>query len=150
MSRRPLPPVPTTSWSDGRSARRRTPAPPRPRSRTRSLGFFLPLRVLHEGLDEPPEMLMVGEEGTVEDLGAVALDEDGGEVLHLPLAELRGVVLDVEPAKARAGEFLRQLEEAFAVRFAAIAPQGANTGDIHGDIQGRVHRCPILFTRSPE
>src|SRR3954468_4286452 len=139
MSRRPLPPGPTTSWSGGRSARRRTPAPPRPRSRTRSLGFF-------QRLDEPPEMLLVGEEGTVEDLGAVALDEDGGEVLHLPLADLRGVVLDVEPAKARAGELLCQLEEAFSVRLAAIAPQGAQAGDI----QGRVHRCPILFTPSPE
>ena len=95
-------------------------------------------------------MLVVGEEGTVEELGAVALDEEGGEILHLPLADLRGVVLDVEPAEARAGKFLRQLEEALAVALAAIAPQRAYTGDIHGDVLGRVHRCPILFTRSPE
>ena len=95
-------------------------------------------------------MPVVGEEGAVEELGAVALDQDGGEVLHLAVADFRGVVLDVEPAEARAGKFLRQLEEALAVALAAIAPEGAYTGDIHGDVLGRVHRCPILFTPSPE
>lgn len=99
-------------------------------------------------------MLVVGQERTVEELGAVSLDEEGREILHLAITHLRGVVLDVEPAKARAWKFLRQREEALAVALAAIAPQRAYTGDIHGEIQGdvlgRVHRCPILFTRSPE
>ena len=85
-------------------------------------------------------MLVVGEERTVEELGAVALDQEGGEVLHLPVANLRSVVLDVEPAEARAGELLRQLEEALAVALAAVAPKGAYAGDVHGDVRGRVHR----------
>src|SRR5262249_52008794 len=131
--RRRSPPARTTSWWGARSARRPTRALPPPRSRQRSLGFF-------QRLEEPPEMLVVGEEGTVEELGAVALDEEGREVFHLPVADLRGVVLHVEPAEARAGEFLRQLEEALAVALAAVAPQGANTGDIHGEVRGRVHR----------
>ena len=95
-------------------------------------------------------MLVVGEEGTVEELGAVALDQESGEVLHLALAHLGGVVLDVEPAEARAGKLLRQLEEPLAVAFAAIAPDRANAGDIHGELRGRIRRCPILFTRWPE
>src|SRR6185369_2088772 len=131
--------APTISSWGGRSARPRTRAPPHRRFRTRSLGVF-------QRLEQPPEMLVMGEEGAVEELGAVALHEEGGEVLHLPVADLGGVVLDVEPAEARAGKFLRQLEEALAVAFAAVAPQGAKAGDV----QGRVHRCPILFTRSPE
>src|ERR1043165_3432224 len=110
--------------------RRRSPPA---RSRRRSLGFL-------QRLDEPPEVLEVGEEGTVEELGAAALDQDGGEVLHLPVADFRGVVLDVEPAEARAGELLRQREEALAVALAAVAPQRANTSDIHRDVRGRVHR----------
>src|SRR5262245_4593971 len=114
---RPLPRAPTTSSSGGRSARQRIRARRPRRSRTRSLGFF-------QRPEQPPEMLVVGEERTVEELGAVALHEDGREVLNLPLADRRGVVLDVEPAEARAGKFLRQLEEALAVALAAIAPQG--------------------------
>src|ERR1044071_4097345 len=140
---RPLPPAPTTLSEGGRSAPRRTRAPRHRRSRTRSLGFL-------QRLEQAPEMLVVGQEGAVEELGAVALHQEGGEVLHLAVADLRGVVLDVEPAEARAGKFLRQLEEALAVTLAAIAPQGANTGDIHGDVRVRIHRCPILFTPLPE
>src|ERR1043165_1163193 len=89
MWRRRSPPARTTLWSGGRSARRRIRARPPLRSRRRSLGFL-------QRLDEPPEVLEVGEEGTVEELGAVALDQDGGEVLRLPVADFRGVVLDVE------------------------------------------------------
>ena len=67
-------------------------------------------------------MIVVGEEGTVEELGAAALDEERRKVLHLPLPHLLGVVLDVEPAKACLRKFLRQLEEPFPVRLAAVAP----------------------------
>ena len=91
-------------------------------------------------------MIVVGEERTVEELGSVALDQEGRKILHFPLAHLLGVVFDVEPAKACARELLRQLEEPLPVRLAAVAPERAKAGDI----QGRVHRCPILFTRSPE
>ena len=91
-------------------------------------------------------MFMMRQERTVKQLGAVSLHEDGGKILHLAIAHLSGVVLDIEPAEARAWKLLRQLEEALAVAFAAIAPQRAKAGDV----QGRVHRCPILFTRSPE
>jgi hypothetical protein len=55
-------------------------------------------------------MLVVREEGAVEQLVAVALDQDGGE------------------------------------GSAAVAPQRAETGRIHGHI----HRCPIPFTLLPE
>ena len=95
-------------------------------------------------------MIVVGEEGAVEELAALALDEDGREVLHFPVADFLGVVFDVEPAKARPRKLFRQLEEAFAVGHAAVAPDCAETGDIHGDIPGHVHRCPILFMPSPE
>ena len=91
-------------------------------------------------------MLVVGEEGPVEELVAAALDQDGGEVLHLPVAYFLGVVLDIQPAEARLRELLRQLEKPLAVALAAVAPQRAKAGDFHG----RVHRCPILFTLLPE
>src|SRR5262245_33242321 len=139
MSPRRSPRAPTTSWWGGRFARRPIRARRRPRSSRRSLRFF-------QRLEQPPEMIVVGEEGAVEELAAVALDEEGREVLHLPVAHFLGVVLDVEPAKARLRKLLRQLEEALAVRLAAVAPQRTKAGDIHG----RVHRCPILFMPSPE
>src|SRR5687767_14952308 len=108
MSRRPLPPEPTTSWSAGRSTRPLTRAPRPRQSKAPWLRFF-------QRLDEAPEVLVLRRERAVEELGAVALDQNGGKVLHLALAHFRGVVLDVEPAKARLRELLRQREEAFAV-----------------------------------
>src|SRR5262245_40324818 len=104
MWRRRSPPARTTSSSVGRSARRRIHLPRRPRSSRRSLGFS-------QRLQQAPEVLVVGEERTVEELGSVALDQDGGEVVHLPVAHFLGVVLEVEPAEARLRKLLRQLEE---------------------------------------
>src|SRR6185503_6348437 len=116
--RRPSPRAPTTSWSAGRSARPPIRAPRRRPSRTRSLRSI-------QRLDEAPQVLVLRGEGTVEELDAVALDQDGREVLHLPLAHLVGVVLDIQPAKARPRELLGEREETLPVGLAAVAPERA-------------------------
>jgi hypothetical protein len=97
-------------------------------------------------LEQPPEMLVMGEEGAVEELGAVALTRRVGK-FSTSRSPTSAASSSMSSQRKRArGKFLRQLEEALAVAFAAVAPQGAKAGDV----QGRVHRCPILFTRSPE
>ena len=87
-------------------------------------------------------MLVLGRKRTVEELGALALDENRGEVLHLAAAHFRGVVLDVGPAKACLRKLPCEREKSLAIRHAAIAPKRAKAGHLH--------RCPILFTRLPD
>src|SRR5688572_23941233 len=70
-----------------------------------------------------------------------ARDADRREVLHLQVADLVGVVLDVEPAEFGAREALRQREEARAVLDAGVAPLGAQAGNgivpAHGGFYAR-------------
>ena len=54
-----------------------------------------------------------------------ARDADGGEVLHLQVADLVGLVLDIDPAELGLREFPGEREEAGPVVDAGVAPFGA-------------------------
>ena len=57
---------------------------------------------------------------------------DRREILHLEIADLVGLVLDVDPAELRPGKFFRQREKSRPVFDAGIAPLGAKaTHDQH-------------------
>ena len=75
----------------------------------------------------------MGRQRAVEQDLLAARHAEGGEVLHLEVADFVGLVLDVEPAEPRAGEFLRQREEARPVFVAGIAPLRAQAAHFdHG------------------
>ena len=74
---------------------------------------------------------MDGEEGAVKEHLAVARHPDGGKVLHLQVADLVGLVLDVDPAELRCREFLRQREESRPVFGAGVAPRRSKTTHVH-------------------
>ena len=76
---------------------------------------------------------MNGEERAVKQHLAVPRHADGGEVLDFQVADLVGLVLDVDPAEFRRGEFLRQREEAGPVLGAGIAPCRAKTAQFDHD-----------------
>jgi hypothetical protein len=83
----------------------------------------------------------------VEEHAAALFHQDGGKVLHLQVADLLGVVLDVEPAELGLRELRGQREEAFLVGDAAVAPKRAKAGHaefVHAAI--RLPPCPIGST----
>src|SRR6185503_17148762 len=106
MSRRPLPTAPTTSSSAVRSARRPTRARRPKRSRRRSLLFSR----REELLEQPLEMRMNRQLRAVKEHFVPARYANGGEVLDLQVADLVGLVLDVDPAEIGVGEFFREIE----------------------------------------
>ena len=66
-----------------------------------------------------------GEKGAVKEHVVAPRDADGGEVFHLQVADLVGLVLDVDPAELRLRKFFREGEEPRAIFGAGIAPRGA-------------------------
>ena len=76
---------------------------------------------------------MHGEERAVKEDLAVARHADGGEVLHLQVADLVRLVLDVDPAEFRLRKLLREREESRAVVGAGVAPRRAKAAHLdHG------------------
>src|SRR5207253_3672522 len=121
MSRRRSPTAPTTSLSAARFARPPTRAPRPRRSRRR-----LPLFSRSERFAQQPLEVRVDRKlHAVKQHLVAARHSDGGEILHLELADFIGLVLDVDPAEFRAGELLAEREEAGAVFDAGVAPLGA-------------------------
>src|SRR2546425_8750818 len=130
MSRRPSPTAPITSWSAARSARPPIRAPRPRRSRRRLRLFFLPSEEL---LEQPLEMRMDRQLRAVKQQFAPARHADRGEVLDLEVADLVGLVLDIDPAELRLREFLREREEPRAIVDAGIAPFRAKAAHhVHG------------------
>src|SRR5438067_6489563 len=117
--RRRLPTAPTTSSLVGRSGRRPIRALLPRRSRPRLRLFFLPSEKL---LQQPLEMRMDRQLRAVKQDFVVPRDADGGEVLHFQLADLVGLVLDVDPAELGLREFPGEREEPGAVVDTGIAP----------------------------
>ena len=89
------------------------------RSRPRLRLFFLPSEKL---LQQPLEMRMDRQLRAVKQDFVVPRDADGGEVLHFQLADLVGLVLDVDPAELGLREFPGEREEPGAVVDTGIAP----------------------------
>src|SRR5262245_14531472 len=93
-------------------------------------------------------MLMVRKQRAMEEHVLAARDADRREVLDLQVADLVGVVLDVEPAERGIWEALRERHEAPPVFDAGVAPLGAEAGDgivpAHGGFpaRGGGHRGP--------
>jgi hypothetical protein len=56
------------------------------------------------------------------------LNQDGGEVLNVEVADKIGLILDINPDKLLLGMFRSQCLEARPVLFADIAPCGAQAG----------------------
>src|SRR5712671_2015498 len=126
MSRRPSPTARTTSSSGGRCTRRPRRAPRRSRSRTLSPRFFLSRSIFKKKLfQHPRELLWLRQHHAVEELLGAARDADGREVLDLELADLLGVVLDVEPCELHLREAPGEREKARPVFAADVAPFGA-------------------------
>src|SRR6185503_11601499 len=141
--RRPSPTAPTTSWSGGRYATRKTREPLPKRSRRPS-----PASSSNKLLEQPLQMLVVRQHHAVEERLAAAAHEDGRKVLDVDVLDGFGVVLDVDPAEFRARETLGHRQEPGTVGDAGIAPRGAKAGDEKFAI--RLHAWPILCTRWPE
>src|SRR4051812_8902309 len=121
--------APTISSSAGRSARRPSRARP-PRQSRRRLRLFL--RPSEQLLEQPLEMRMDRQLHAVEQHFAIARHADRREILDLEIADLVGLILDVDPAELRAGKLFRKREKARTVLPAGVAPLGAQTRDDHG------------------
>src|SRR3954463_624331 len=119
--------APTISSSVARSARRPIRAPPPKASRRRSRPFLRPRQELRQ---EPLQVSVHGEEGAVKKHSVGARDADGGEILHLEVADFIRLVLDVDPAEVRVREFCREREETQPVLVAGVAPRGAKAAHL--------------------
>ena len=65
------------------------------------------------------------EEGAVKQDFIVPGDADRGEIFDLEIADFIRLVLDIDPAKARRGKFVREGEKPGTIVVAGIAPRGA-------------------------
>jgi len=83
-------------------------------------------------------VLGLWQQHAVKNLRRAPFDLDGREILDLALADFFGVILDVEPGKARLWKALRQRFEARTVLAAHVAPLGAQAGHVEF---GLGHAC---------
>src|SRR4051812_22665795 len=129
MSRRRSQTAPITSWWAAPSARPPIRARPPPPSRRRLPLFSRPSEQLHE---QPLEVRVNRQLHAVEQHLAIARDADRREVLHLEVADLVGLVLDVDPAEMHPRKLFAEREKARPVFHAGVAPLGAKAGNFDG------------------